>query len=170
MTRDRTHLFDWLLQAAALMAVIFVFHAGTAQSADSAASERDVIAEALRAGISPSLALAVAQVDPGLERWRTKAGVRSAVASLRDALAWYPARLDRALARYGDRADGTRFAAAVRVWVRRFEADARAAAQDLAARPVTRRSTFDDFDSTIAQRARRAGRTLDDFPNLSRRG
>lgn len=168
MTRDRTHLFDWLLQAAAIMAVIFVFHAGTAQGADSTVSERDVIAEALRAGISPSLALAVAQSDA--DRWRTRTGVRAAVASLQDALAWHPARLDRALARYSGRADGARFAAAIRVLARQFDADARAAAQDLAARPVPRRSIFDDFDSTIAQRARRAGRTLDDFPNLPRRG
>lgn len=168
MTRNRTVLFDWLLQAAALMAVIFVFHAGTAQGADRGVSERDVIAEALRAGISPSLALAVAQSDA--DRWRTRTGVRTAVASLRDALARHPARLDRALAHYRGRADGARFAASVRVLTRHFEADARAAARTLAVRPAAGRAKFDDFDGTIAQRARRAGRTLDDFPSASRRG
>ncbi len=161
-----TVLFDWALQAAALMAVFFVFHAAVAHGAMPADRERHVIAEALHAGVSPSLALAVATVDAGSNRWRTRAGIRSAIARLRDATARYPARLDRAMAQYGGRADGTGFAAAVRIWARRFDADARA----LAVRPSRHRPRLDDFDNTIALRARRAGRTLDDFPYRARKG
>jgi hypothetical protein len=170
MKRDNTVLFDWALQAAALMAVLFVFHAGVARGAMPADRERDVIAEALHAGVSPSLALAVATVDAGSNRWRTRAGIRSAIARLRDATTRYPARLDRAMAQYGGRADGTGFAAAVRIWARRFDADARATARALAARPSRHRPRLDDFDDTIALRARRAGRTLDDFPYRARKG
>jgi hypothetical protein len=132
--------------------------------------ERTVIAEALHAGVSPSLALAVATVEAGSNRWTTRASVRSAVAALRDAIARYPARLDRAMAHYGHRADGARFAAAVRIWSLRFDADARATAQALAAQPFGNEPRLDDFDGTIALRARRAGRAMDDFPYLARKG
>ena len=169
MMRDGTILFDWALQVAALMAVLFVFHAGVARGAMPADKERNVIAEALQAGVSPSLALAVAEVDAGSNRWATRRGIRAATAALRDAIARYPSRLDRAMAHYGGRADGTRFAAAVRIWARRFDADARATAQALAA-PFGNEPRLDDFDGAIDVRARRAGRALDDFPYLARNG
>lgn len=170
MMRDSTFLFDWALQVAALVAVLFVFHAGVARSAMPADRERNVIAEALHAGVSPSLALAVANVESGSNRWATRIGIRAAIAALRDAIARYPERLDRAMAHYSGRAVGARFAAAVRIWARRFDADARATAQALAAQPFRREPRLDDFDGAIALRARRAGRALDDFPYLARRG
>ena len=170
MMRDGTFLFDWALQVAALVAVLFVFHAGVARGAMPADKERSVIAEALRAGVSPSLALAVANVESGSNRWTTRMGMRAAIAVLRDAIARYPARMDRAIAHYGGRADGARFAAAVRVLPRRFDADARATAQALVAQRIGHKPRLDDFDGAIALRARRAGRALDDFPYLARKG
>lgn len=164
MRRNGTVVIDWALQLAAFMAVLFVFHAGVARGATPA--ERTIIAESLQAGLSPSLALAVAAVEARDRRWKTLAGVRTAVYRLRQAVARYPDRLDRALHQYGG---DDRFVATVRIWQRRFDADARATAQALTLR--SDRPRLDDFgDSTLALRARRAGRTLDDFPIAPGRG
>ena len=164
MRRDGTVVIDSALQLAAFMAVLFVFHAGVARSATP--TERTIIAESLRAGLSPSLALAVATVDARDPRWGTPQGVRTAVDRLHRAVTRFPARLDRALRQYGG---DDRFVAAVRIWQKRFDADARATAQTLTI--GSDRPRLDDFgDSALALRARRAGRALDDFPIVPGRG
>ena len=163
MKCNKTAVFDAVLQLAALLAVLFVLHASVAYGAESTDTERAVIAESLRAGLSPSLALAVAAVEP--RPWTTRTRIRSEVRALQAAVVLYPGRLDRALAHYAGPADRG-YAAAVRVWKGRFDAEARAAARALRAhRPV-----LDDFDGAIAWRARAAGRRLDDFPLVPRKG
>ena len=157
MRRNGTIVIDWALQLAAFLAVLFVLHAGAARGAIPA--ERAIIAESLRAGLSPSLALAVAVVQLQSPQWRTPAKIRAAVHALRQAVTRFPARLDRALRYYGG---DDRFVAAVRVWQRRFDVKARATAQAIGA--SVGRPHLDDFaDSGLAVRARRAGRLLDDF-------
>ncbi len=165
-----TQVFDWMLQLAALVAVLFVLNAGVARGALPSDMERHVIAETFRAGISPSLALAVAAVEPDPARWTTRNGIVAAIAALRDSVTRYPNRLDRALANYDGSTDGRRYATAVRGWMRRFDADARAAAQALAALFAVKRPALDDFDDRIGSRARHAGRRLDDFPFARQKG
>ncbi|MDD9907260.1 MAG: hypothetical protein OXT06_27090 [Rhodospirillaceae bacterium] len=157
MRRNGTIVIDWALQLAAFLAVLFVLHAGVAHGAMPA--ERAIIAESLRAGLSPSLALAVAAVRPRSPQWRSPAKIRAEIQALRQAVVRFPKQLDRALRHYGG---DDRFVAAVRGWQHRFDAEARATAQAIAA--TADRPHLDDFaDSGLAVRARRAGRLLDDF-------
>jgi hypothetical protein len=174
MKRSRTAVCDWMLQLAAFLAVLFVLSA--AHGAATPEAERMVIEEALRAGVSPSIALAVARVEAGRfgrHRWTAQSDIRSGIAKLRDLIERFPGRLDLALANYGrgrEAVPNRHFAGAVRAWARRFDAEARAAAKALKAPPVARATRLDDFDAAITLRARRARRTLDDFPIRPRKG
>lgn len=159
-----TILIDWALQLAALIAVLFVLHAGVAYGALPA--ERTIIAESLRAGLSPSVALAVAAAETSSPLWRNPEGIRYAVTRLRDAIDRHPGRLGTALRAYGGDA---RFVEAVQVLRKRYDAAARTAARSLAV--PSRNAQLDDFgDGGLILRARRAGRALDDFPLAAGRG
>ncbi len=158
---SRALIFDWTLQLAAVLAVLFVLGAGTARGAALPEADRIVIEDALRAGVSPSLALAVARLDG-------RRGIQTDVERLAKLTVRYPSRIEFALARYrfgsiALDAETRRYIAAVQTRKRRFDKDARLAARALR-NPAVRRAALDDFDSTIAGRLRLARRTLDDFP------
>jgi hypothetical protein len=158
---SRSLIFDWTLQLAAVLGVIFVLGAGVARGAALPEADRIVIEDALRAGVSPSLALAVTRLGNRRE-------IRADIEHLAKLTAQYPGRVDFALARYrfgsiAIDAEARRYIAAVRAHERRFDEDARRAARALR-KPMIRRAALDDFDATIAARLRLARRTLDDFP------
>ncbi|NKB60283.1 MAG: hypothetical protein GKS00_28585 [Alphaproteobacteria bacterium] len=171
MTREPIAIVDSILQVAAIAAVIFVLNAGIARGAMLPEREHAIIEEALRADVSPSLALAVATVA---DTRHTRRGIRADIEALGVLLKRYPERRDLALLHHREKSGfrglaPRRYVAEVQAWVRHFDADARAAIQALRSPPRAARPTLDDFDGTMASRVRRARRTLDDFP-LRRRG
>lgn len=173
MSDSGTAIFDRILQLAALLAVMFVLHAGFARAEMLPETEHAAIAEALAAGLSPSLVLAVAAERRERGEAVTRACIRHDVATLKSAFAQYPGHLDLALARYAEGrgiVSTDRYVAAVRSRIRRLDADARSAARTIAAPMIAQRATLDDFDAAIGSKVRRAARRLDDFPLAPRRG
>lgn len=165
-------VFDWMLQLAAFLAVMFVLHASLAHADMRPETQRAAIEEALIAGVSPSLVLAVTASCDDRGKSVTRSSIRRDVSDLQSALARSSGRLDLALSRFaairGIVASG-RYAEDIQKRMRDLDANARVAARKIGAPVAARRHALDDFDTSLGAKLRRASRRLDDFPPTPRR-